>query len=209
MRRTTTTSLSSLAHRSRRAPRTISSSLTDTPLAGVAGLPLAEASVAVPAPAPVVFALPPLVGDAAATPASGAIVPLAFPTADATPPPSVDVLVDPAIRTNYHPPSIPTFPPGHGPKQANTRRKNLPTGAIATCLVAPPPASAVTTRRFKGKGSKHANACPGPWVAALERMPPAPPTGSSQLLEMQEISCTHLRATPPLTVSSCETRQPT
>jgi hypothetical protein len=155
--------------------------LADTPVAGVAGLPLTEAGAAVPAPVPIAFALPPLVGDAAATSASGAIVPLASPPADATPPPSVNVLMDPSIRTNYHPPSIPTLPPGHGPKQANTRRKNLPTGALATCLVAPPHSSATPTRRFKGKGSKHANACPGPWVAALERMPPAPPTGSRRV----------------------------
>ena len=39
---------------------------------------------------------------------------------------------------------------------------------VAVCPSAPTPA------RRKGKGSKHANRCAGPWVSALDKMPPPP-----------------------------------
>ena len=38
------------------------------------------------------------------------------------------------------------------------------------------------SERYKGKGSKHANACPGPWAASLRSMPPPPVTGRKRAL---------------------------
>ena len=38
------------------------------------------------------------------------------------------------------------------------------------------------SERYRGKGAKHANACPGPWAASLRSMPPPPVTGRKRAL---------------------------
>ena len=68
--------------------------------------------------------------------------------------------------------------PGTGRVQTATRREGLSTASPVPCTMAIKPSSCAP--KLIGKGSKHANRSPGPWVSALRLMPKPPVQGAKR-----------------------------
>ena len=69
------------------------------------------------------------------------------------------------------------LPPSRAPREARRVRRRRLSDA---CPFPSDISSANPTSRRRGKGSKHANACPGPFAVALDSMPELPPTSGAR-----------------------------
>lgn len=119
---------------------------------------------------------------------AAAIAPEPCPTLVAPPgpdlrPPTVDRLPATTVtlcdHAPAHIPSLGVQPPGSG-VQAPTRRRTGVSSAPPTGCSLPPRDGGVSRPTLRGKGAKHARLCAGPWVSALERLPPLPLAGAKR-----------------------------
>ena len=81
--------------------------------------------------------------------------------------------------TTGHPPQPPVLPHGAGHRQAGKRRAGASSAPPVPCDL---PGATHTAKRPRSAyaSCRHAAVCAGPWVCALDRMPPLPPTGAKR-----------------------------
>ncbi|KAL3926137.1 MAG: hypothetical protein SGPRY_003440, partial [Prymnesium sp.] len=95
----------------------------------------------------------------------------------APPPPSGTSSLPGVPVTNCQQPllAVVVHPNGDSRCQRATCRE-VSSGPPVPCAFVPRPSPA----GYRGKGAKYASLCPGPWVSALQRMPPLPLTGAKR-----------------------------
>ena len=94
---------------------------------------------------------------------------LAVAAADGSPPPAFAAVAEASVLA-----------PAADPRSARRLKRRCLSDAppvLPTLGDGPPPSAVVT---YSGKGSRHANAAPGPWHSALAAMPCIPPKGAAR-----------------------------
>ena len=83
---------------------------------------------------------------------------------------------NPSGTTYQQPPSCTLRVYDEPARHRGTRRPGASHAAVVPSVI--PSAAPLAVPAGKGKGARHARKCGGPFVAALDRMPPEPPTGA-------------------------------